>query len=90
MYIHLIVEPGDLFPSSIVGYGLIHILFTVFSPLQSGIYCRLLGSFFGHDRAKNDSGIVFPYPSYEVLVWLQESSGWSSDCVEWDGKMGML
>ena len=24
-----------------------------------GDYCKLLGSRFGHDRAKNDSGIVF-------------------------------
>ena len=23
-------------------------------------YCNLLGSRFGHDRAKNDSGVVFP------------------------------
>ena len=25
-----------------------------------GDCCKLLGSHFGHDRAKNDSGVVFP------------------------------
>ena len=53
-------------------------------------YCRLLWSRFGHDRDKNDSSIVFPCPSCEVLVWLQESSSWSLDYVEWDGRLGML
>ena len=41
----------------------------------------LLLSHFGHDRAKNDSGLGFPYPSCEVLVLLHVCSGWSSDCV---------
>ena len=43
--------------------------------------CRLFWSHFGHDRAKNGSGIVFPYPSCESLVQLHVCSGWSSDCV---------
>ena len=30
--------------------------------------CGFPLSHFGHDRAKNDPGIDFPYPSYELLV----------------------
>ena len=41
----------------------------------------LLLSRFGHDRAKNDSGIVFPHPSCEPLVLLRVCSGWPSDYV---------
>ena len=81
---HFIVEPGAMVSSWIDGCGLIHVLLTVFSPLQSGIYFRLLGIRFGHDRAKNDLEIFFPCASYEVLVWLEERNGWSSECVEWD------
>ena len=45
-----------------------------------GLLWLLLG-FFGHDRAKNDSGIDFPYPRCELLVLLRVCSGWYSDCV---------
>ena len=45
-----------------------------------GLYVSLL-SRFGHDRAKNDSGIDFPCPSCESLVLLPICRGWSSDCV---------
>ena len=43
--------------------------------------CGFLLSRFGHDRAKNDSGIKFSRPSCELLVLLRVCSGWSSNCV---------
>ena len=48
---------------------------------MSWSYCRLLLSRFGHDRAKNDSGIKFPSQICELLALLYVCSGWSSDCV---------
>ena len=36
---------------------------------------------FGHDRAKNDSGIVFLCQGCELHVLLYVCNGWSSDCV---------
>ena len=53
-------------------------------------WCSYWLNCFGHDRAKNDLGVGFPCPSYEFLVWLHACSGWYSDCVEWDWRLGML
>ena len=43
--------------------------------------CGFLLGRFGHDRAKNDSGIEFPGQSCEVLILLCVCSGWSLDYV---------
>ena len=54
-----------------------------------GSDCGFLLGRFGHDRAKNDSGIGFPHPSCESLVLLRVYSGWSSDCVGVGMKVGV-
>ena len=46
--------------------------------------CRLFWSRFGHDKAKNDSGIDFPYPSYESLVCCVYEVDGLRTMLEWD------
>ena len=47
-----------------------------------GDCCKLLGIHFGHDRAKNDSGVVFLAQDVNRLYdRLHVCNGWSSDCV---------
>ena len=63
-----------------MGCGFPHVVHCCGFELLLGLLWLLL-SHFGHDRAKNDSGIIFPYPSYELLIFLRVCSGWSSECV---------
>ena len=50
--------------------------------------CRLLWSRFGHDRAKNDPGVVSLIQAV-IVGWLHAYSGWSSNCV-WSGDEGLV
>ena len=45
-----------------------------------GTVVNSLESHFGHDRAKNDSGIVSPAQAV-TANWLHACKGWSSNCV---------
>ena len=53
-----IVENGLLPPHVLVGCVCCH----------DWGYCRFFWSHFGHERAKNDSGIVFPVQAMNLLV----------------------
>ena len=46
--------------------------------------CGFLLSRFGHDRAKNDSGIDFPCPSCELLVCCMYVVDGLQTVLEWD------
>ena len=51
-------------------------------------YCRLLWNHFGHDRAKNNSGVCFPLSRFNC--WFVASTQWLVFGLHWSGNEGLM